>query len=151
MISRDIETNDSAQLDAIIDENKNIPETNRRINTRERVPIMKKNFYKLKISPSNTPFFTRVWYIRHRLDIDSPLLKPSIKEMINANQGRWPNELNDYYEIRNALISFRRIVSINDSLHRPIHLIIVSKNILFSFSYCMWLLQRWSHFQVLRS
>ncbi len=113
MISRDIETNDSVQL-------KKIPETNRR--TRERVPSTKKNFSKLKISPSNTPFFTRVWYIRHRLDIKSPLLKPCIKEMINANQGRWPNELNNYSEIRNALISFRRIVSTHDSLHRLINL-----------------------------
>lgn len=84
---------------------------NEGMNTERMVPIMKKHFTRLKVEPSSSPFFTRVWYIRHRLDSGSPLLKTHVKERIVANDGKWPHELNDYSEIRNALLPFRRIVS----------------------------------------
>lgn len=79
-------------------------------NKTDRIPIMKKHFTELDVEPSNSPFFSRVWYVRHPLDMDSPLLKPHIRQRI-SDEGKWPLEFDHYSHIRKALLPFRHIVS----------------------------------------
>jgi hypothetical protein len=78
----------------------------------ERIPVTKKHVTRLKVEPNTNPFFRRVWYVRHKLDVDSPLLTPDAKERIISNHGRWPIEFNDHNVIRESLVPFRQIVSI---------------------------------------
>ena len=53
-----------------------------------------------------------MYYIRHILDKNSPLVKDSIKTMI-SEYGTWPSTLNDYVSMRESLTEFQKIVSIN--------------------------------------
>jgi|EP01083_Nonionella_stella_P002247 hypothetical protein len=76
----------------------------------ERIPVTKKHVTRLKVEPNTNPFFRRVWYVRHKLDVDSPLLTPDAKERIISNHGRWPIEFNDHNVIRESLVPFRQIV-----------------------------------------
>jgi len=77
---------------------------------REKIPIFKSFIYNLEVEPSNNPLFSRVWYVRHILDENSPLLKSEIRNSIVLNHGHWPHELRDPTSIRNALMEFRQVV-----------------------------------------
>ena len=71
-----------------------------------------RHFKCLHVEPNTHPFFARVWYVRHTLDINSPMIKPHVKEAIMKNEGQWPLEMmNDFECIRDALVPFRHIVS----------------------------------------
>jgi hypothetical protein len=58
------------------------------------------------------PFFKRVFLIRHRLDHTSPLLKEPVREMIKANEGNWPCELNSAYNVKSSMHFDQLLVSI---------------------------------------
>jgi hypothetical protein len=60
-------------------------------------------YSKLDIETDSHPFFKRMWILRHRLDEKSPLLDVQAREMILANGGYWPPELNDHQSVRNHL------------------------------------------------
>ena len=66
-------------------------------------------FAKLHVESSEHPFFKRVWNIRHVLDVSSPLLKPEAKDLMRANGGHWPEELNNAMAVR-ASIQFDQIL-----------------------------------------
>jgi hypothetical protein len=58
------------------------------------------------------PFFKRVFLIRHRLDHTSPLLKEPVREMIKANNGNWPCELNSAHNVKSSIHFDQLLVSI---------------------------------------
>jgi hypothetical protein len=62
----------------------------------------KRVFSKLVVEPSEHPLFNRVWTIRHVLDEESPLMRRRTREMLKANSGFWPKELNNYEGVRNS-------------------------------------------------
>jgi hypothetical protein len=66
-------------------------------------------FAKLEIETTDHPFFKRVWFVRHRLDVESPLLRNLARTMIKRNGGFWPSELNSYQGVR-AAVHFDKIL-----------------------------------------
>ena len=64
---------------------------------------------KLSLDANEHPFFRRVWFGRHVLDENSPLLSESAKEKIKLNGGYWPPEWNNHLSIREHLY-FRHIL-----------------------------------------
>lgn len=75
--------------------------------------VSKRIFSKMLIEASEHPFFKRVWLVRHVLDENSPILKPSARRRIWRNGGYWPEKLNNYYGIRNSLQFNQILVSLN--------------------------------------
>jgi hypothetical protein len=68
-------------------------------------------YHPLKIETDSHPFFKRVWTVRHVLDATSPLLSITARRMIDANGGFWPQELNNYSDVRKHLNFHEIIVS----------------------------------------
>jgi hypothetical protein len=66
-------------------------------------------FHKLEIETDTHPFFKRVWYIRHRLNANSPLLSKKARRMVAANNGFWPEELNNHESVREH-VKFSEII-----------------------------------------
>jgi len=71
--------------------------------------------YELKVDVINSGYFDDVYYIRHILDKNSPLVKDSIKTMI-SEYGTWPSTLNDYVSMRESLTEFQKIVVLFDGI-----------------------------------
>lgn len=51
--------------------------------------LEKKVYYPISLSPDSHPHFQRIWYARHTLNAESPLLKREIRDDIVANGGKW--------------------------------------------------------------
>mmetsp|Transcript_23512 Transcript_23512/g.42470 ORF Transcript_23512/g.42470 Transcript_23512/m.42470 type:complete len:570 (+) Transcript_23512:20-1729(+) len=66
-------------------------------------------FTKLALDANEHPYFRRVWFGRHRLDENSPLLTPVARNRVKLNDGSWPAEMNNYESIKNS-IHFRHIL-----------------------------------------
>ena len=45
-------------------------------------------YYPVKLTPDSHPHFSRIWYARHVLNAESPLLKREFRDMI-AQDGKW--------------------------------------------------------------
>jgi len=73
--------------------------------------IVKQTYHKVSLEGSTHPYFKRVWHCRHILDENSPLLKKSIKEEIKNNSG-WPSGRLSHNGIRNVLLPFNTLVSV---------------------------------------
>ena len=54
-------------------------------------------------------YFRRVWFGRHRLDENSPLLTPAARQRVKLNDGYWPKDMNNYQSIKSA-IHFRHLL-----------------------------------------
>jgi hypothetical protein len=74
-------------------------------------------YSKLDIETDSHPFFKRIWIIRHRLDATSPLLSAEAHDMIQANGGFWPTELNDYKSVRKHLKFNEMMVTLSGTDH----------------------------------
>lgn len=62
----------------------------------------KRVFSDFKVSPDKHPFFSLgVWYLRHSLDHQSPILKESVRKRI-VELGGWPADLDSPTKIRDA-------------------------------------------------
>lgn len=88
-----------------------IDSENNRDNSRSvnKSKIPNQIFAKLHVESMEHPFFKRVWNVRHVLDENSPLLKPEAKDLMRANGGHWPEELNNATAVR-ASIQFDQIL-----------------------------------------
>jgi hypothetical protein len=64
---------------------------------------------KLTLDANEHPFFRRVWFGRHRLDENSPILSDVARDKIKQNGGFWPPEWNSHQSIRDHL-HFRHIL-----------------------------------------
>ena len=68
-----------------------------------------------QIETDSHPFFKRVWNIRHVLNARSPLLTWKVRQMIQNNDGFWPESLNDHESIRSNLRFNDIVVSFSGS------------------------------------
>jgi hypothetical protein len=74
--------------------------------------VPKTTFCSVDCETHEHPFFKRVFLIRHRLDHTSPLLKAPVREMIKANKGNWPCELNNAHNVKSSMHFDQLLVSI---------------------------------------
>ena len=51
--------------------------------------LEKKVYYPITLSPDSHPHFSRIWYARHTLNAESPLLKREVRDMIVKDGGKW--------------------------------------------------------------
>ncbi len=49
----------------------------------------KKAYYQFALTPDSHPHFSRIWYARHVLNAESPLLKREIRDEIVKEGGKW--------------------------------------------------------------
>lgn len=66
-------------------------------------------FTKIALDADEHPYFRRVWFGRHRLDENSPLLTPSARNRVKLAGGYWPADMNNYQSIKKS-IHFRHIL-----------------------------------------
>jgi hypothetical protein len=66
-------------------------------------------FCKLALDTEEHPFFRRVWFGRHRLDENSPLLTQYARNRVKQCGGYWPPDMNNYKSIKKSL-HFRHIL-----------------------------------------
>ncbi|KAL7528292.1 hypothetical protein ACHAXR_004906 [Thalassiosira sp. AJA248-18] len=66
-------------------------------------------FTKISLDADEHPFFRRVWFGRHRLDENSPLLTPDARKMVQLANGYWPAHMNNHQSIKRSL-QFRHIL-----------------------------------------
>ena len=57
-------------------------------------------FCKLTLDTEEHPFFRRVWFGRHKLDENSPLLTQHARDRVKQCGGYWPPEMNNYKSIK---------------------------------------------------
>ncbi|KAL7486422.1 hypothetical protein ACHAW6_012014 [Cyclotella cf. meneghiniana] len=62
-------------------------------------------FHPVKFTPDSHPHFRHVWYARHVLNAESPLVKRELRDII-ARDGKWDEDFNSWQEIRNILNPF---------------------------------------------
>lgn len=63
----------------------------------------KRIFAQLDLESAVHPFFKRVWFVRHTLNESSPILKPSVRRMVQLNGGSWPEPLNSHSRVRESI------------------------------------------------
>lgn len=51
--------------------------------------LEKKVYYPITLSPDSHPHFSRIWYARHVLNAESPLLKREVRDFIVKDGGKW--------------------------------------------------------------
>mmetsp|Transcript_36974 Transcript_36974/g.83256 ORF Transcript_36974/g.83256 Transcript_36974/m.83256 type:complete len:927 (-) Transcript_36974:106-2886(-) len=68
--------------------------------------LEKKVYYPISLSPDTHPHFSRIWYARHTLNAESPLLKREVRDDIVANGGKWDKDYNCWEEVRRCLSEF---------------------------------------------
>lgn len=66
-------------------------------------------FVKVPVEADKHPYFSRVWYARHHLDENSPLLTSDARDRVKMAGGCWPADMNNYRDIKNCL-QFRHIL-----------------------------------------
>ncbi|KAL7427497.1 hypothetical protein ACHAXH_001730 [Discostella pseudostelligera] len=66
-------------------------------------------FTSITLEDNTHPNFNRTWYGRHRLDENSPLLTPAVRNRIKNAGGYWPADMNNYQSIKRSL-HFRHIL-----------------------------------------
>ena len=72
-------------------------------------PVSKQTYHKVQLETENHPYFKRVWYCRHILNEQSPLLTKAVRNEIVAS-GSWPPDRNTPLGVRSALIKFKTMV-----------------------------------------
>lgn len=75
--------------------------------------VSRKVFAKLVIESQEHPFFKRVWLGTHVLDHHSPLLRQAAKQMVQLNNGHWPQILNEPEAIRSCVKFDQILVSMS--------------------------------------
>ena len=70
-------------------------------------------YYPLSLEPAEHPYFEKIWYVRHKLDARSPLLKASVREQLKRRGGVWtgdiPRQTLTHQDIMKSLVDFHRI------------------------------------------
>jgi len=68
--------------------------------------LEKKVYYPISLSPESHPHFSRIWYARHVLNAESPLLKRDIRDSIVHGGGKWNRDYNNWEVMRDCLNEF---------------------------------------------
>ena len=98
-----------AQIRGIVQLHKEQPSENKRVTNRvllkdkatggeSTLDLEKKVYYPISLSPDSHPHFSRIWYARHVLNAESPLLKREIRDMIVKNNGKWDNGTSVFFQ-----------------------------------------------------
>ena len=70
-------------------------------------------YYPLQLEPADHPYFEKIWYVRHKLDAKSPLLKASVREQLKRQGGIWmsdnPHQTLTHQDIMKSLVDFHRV------------------------------------------
>ena len=66
-------------------------------------------FTNLGLDAEEHPYFRRVWFGRHRLDENSPLLTPAARNRVKLAGGYWPEDMNNYKSVKES-IHFRHLL-----------------------------------------
>lgn len=74
------------------------------------IPVSKQTFHKLELEAESHPYFKRVWYCRHTLDGQSPLVRREVRREIRST-GRWPLEKSNHVGVRASLVKFNTIIT----------------------------------------
>ena len=99
-----------AQIRGIVQLHKEQPSENKRATNRvllkdkatggeSTLDLEKKVYYPISLSPDSHPHFSRIWYARHVLNAESPLLKREIRDMIVKNNGKWDNGASIFFQV----------------------------------------------------
>jgi hypothetical protein len=75
--------------------------------------VARKVFCKLNVEAPDHPFFKRVWFVRHELNVESPLLTAKARRLVRKNKGFWPEELNHYQGVRESIQFHQLMVSMS--------------------------------------
>ena len=82
-----------AQINGIIqlkkEVNKSLSPKQRAAGGESTLDLDKKAYYQFALTPDSHPHFSRIWYARHVLNAESPLLKREIRDMIVQDGGKW--------------------------------------------------------------
>ena len=70
-------------------------------------------FEKIGFDLSDHPCFTHVWHVSHTLDENSPLVKNSVRQQIQRNNGYWPPALNEKQKVENSIQFDQILISFN--------------------------------------
>lgn len=70
-------------------------------------------FTKISLDADEHPYFRRVWFGRHRLDENSPLLTPSARNRVKLAGGYWPADMNNYQSIKSNLCFRHMLICIS--------------------------------------
>lgn len=65
-------------------------------------------YFPLELEQSTNPYMNKVWYLRHTLNANSPLLKHSVREKLKRD-GVWDADLNTYQDMIASLVDFHKI------------------------------------------
>jgi len=75
--------------------------------------VARKVFCKLNVEAPDHPFFKRVWFVRHELNVESPLLTAKARRLVRKNKGYWPEELNHCQGVRESIQFHQLMVSMS--------------------------------------
>uniref|UniRef100_A0A6U5MNB7 Potassium channel domain-containing protein n=1 Tax=Grammatophora oceanica TaxID=210454 RepID=A0A6U5MNB7_9STRA len=75
--------------------------------------VNRRVFVKLDVETPDHPFFKRVWILKHELNENSPLLSAEARRAVKLNQSFWPQELNSYSAVRDAIQFDQILVSLS--------------------------------------
>eukprot|EP00978_Attheya_sp_CCMP212_P029750 scaffold106810_cov57-Attheya_sp.AAC.1 len=75
--------------------------------------VARKVFCKLNVEAPDHPFFKRVWFVRHELNVESPLLTAKARKLVRKNKGFWPEELNHHQGVRESIQFHQLMVSMS--------------------------------------
>jgi len=75
--------------------------------------VPRRIFSKIHVQPDTHPFFKRVWLVRHVLDETSPLLTKEAQALVQANDGFWPDVLNNHEAVRKSIAFNTILVSLS--------------------------------------
>ena len=78
-----------AQIRAIVELNKEAADNTNLGAANTNADLEKKVYYPVTLSPDSHPHFSRIWYARHTLNAESPLLKREVRDMIVKDGGKW--------------------------------------------------------------
>ena len=85
-------------------------------------------FTKIALDAEEHPYFRRVWFGRHRLDEDSPLLTPAARNRIKEANGYWPADMNNHESIKSA-IHFRHLLVCIKGVSNANHSIVYAQKV----------------------
>jgi hypothetical protein len=87
---------------------------NKDMNTEMDIPVSKQTYHKLRLEAESHPYFKRVWYCRHVLNDQSPLVRRDVRREIRDSCGgrHWPRDKCRSHEgIRSSLVKFNSIIT----------------------------------------
>ena len=78
------------------------------INSNEKQFVPRRRFREVSVDPSSVSHYERVLYVRHELNMQSPLLTAEARKAIKRNSDHWPEQFNNPEKLK-SIIEFAHI------------------------------------------